>query len=155
MAGGTLVVLEEGVAFYLLCRQSLLVTLEVEVEGTVGGEKGLLIFCNGIGDGLLVQTFGIDGQELGGKLLIGCQFGCNLVKGGRTHLHGVQWRTCGLVGQRGCTSVPELYEVEGCIVGGRGVDATHLTCYTLGILLVIYTRSLDTVTGGARHRVVA
>ena len=94
----------------------MLVAFEVAVERRVGRDERLLVFGNGVGDGLLAVAFGIDGQELGRERFVLGEAGGDFLEGGRTHFYRIERRTGGLVGQGGGASVPELDEVEHGVV---------------------------------------
>ena len=155
VTGGALVVLEQGVAFHLLGGEGLLVSLEVTVEGGVGREQSLLVFGDGVRDGLLVQAFGIDLIEALREGGVFRKAGGDFLERGGAHLDRIEGRTSGLVGQGGGAAVPELDEVEHGVVGSRRVDAAELSADAVGVLVVVHTGGLNGVAGGTGDGTVA
>ena len=74
MADLAAVLLKEGITFLGFLTDGVFISLEVTVEGTVGGDEGLLVFGDGISDRLGTVAFRIDGEEFFGQRLVLLQF---------------------------------------------------------------------------------
>ena len=73
MTSGALVVLEQSIALNLLGANGIFFALQIAVERTIRREQSFFILGDGVGDGVLVEAFGVNGEEALGKLGIGWQ----------------------------------------------------------------------------------
>ncbi|MNH09812.1 hypothetical protein D3C79_692730 [compost metagenome] len=153
MAGGATLVLEQLITGQLLRRQRLGIPLQPAIEGSIGGDQGLLEGGDGVGHLVDAEVrLAVNGVEAGAVLGQGVQ-GLHRQLVGEGHLQRVGDGAGRLLLQILGATIPELHEVEAGIEHGRRVDRPLLPFVAEGADLIVHPAGRQVVAGVARDGV--